>query len=165
MSKSIFCINRAKHFLPQGTLITLYHSLVHSHLLYCPLVTSCSSNKDLEKIFKIQKKAIRIVTNSSYHTHTAPLFGKHKILPLNKILLQAKLHFMHSIHYNYAPPTLKHMCLTNSERTLSHHLRNQDEYTIPRANYTFFTRFPLYTLPKAWNTAGVDTTCIQNCSP
>ena len=89
MSKSIFCINRAKHFLPQGTLITLYHSLVHSHLLYFPLKTSFSSNQDLEKIFKIQKKAIRIVSNFSYHAHTAPLFAKHKILPFNKILLQA----------------------------------------------------------------------------
>ena len=37
MSKSIFCINRAKHFLPQKALITLYHSLIHSHLLYCPV--------------------------------------------------------------------------------------------------------------------------------
>ena len=115
MSKPIFCINRAKHFLQQSTLITLYQSLVHFHLLYCPIIISCSSNQDLEKIFKIQKKAIRIVTNSSYHAHTAPLSAKHKILLLNKIILQAKLHFMHSI---------------------SHHLRNQDEYSTPRANYT-----------------------------
>ena len=157
MSKSIFCINRAKHFLPQSTLITLYQSLVHSHLLYCPLITSCSSNHDLEKIFKIQKKAIRIVTNSSFHAHTAPLFAKHKILPLNKIILQAKLHLMHSIYYNYAPPTLKNMCKKNSERSISHNLRNQDDYTIPRANYSFYTRFPLYTLPLAWNNAGIVT--------
>ena len=157
MSKSIFCINRAKHFLPHNILITLYHSLVHSHLLYCPLIISCSTNQDLEKIFKIQKKAIRIVTNSSYHAHTAPLFAKHKILPLNKIILQAKLHLMHSIHYNYAPPTLKYMCQKNSARAISHNLRNQDDYTIPRANYTFFTRFPLFTLPTAWNSAGIVT--------
>ena len=157
MSKSILCINRAKHFLPHNILITLYHSLVHSHLLYCPLIISCSTNQELEKIFKIQKKAIRIVTNSSYHAHTAPLFAKHKILPLNKIILQAKLHLMHSIHYNYAPPTLKYMCQKNSARAISHNLRNQDDYTIPRANYTFFTRFPLFTLPTAWNSAGIVT--------
>ena len=106
--------------------------------------------------------AIRIVTNSSYHAHTAPLFAKHKILPLNKIILQAKLHLMHSIHYNYAPPTLKYMCQKNSSRAISHNLRNQDDYTIPRANYTFFTRFPLYTLPIAWNSAGIVTFYIQH---
>jgi len=155
MSKSIYCINRAKHFLPQKTLLTLYHSLVHSHLLYCPLIYSCTSNSNIEKIFKTQKKAIRIVTNSKFHDHTAPLFNKHKILPLEKILLQAKLHFMHSIHYSYAPPSLLHSWPKNTVRNIDHDLRNQNDYIVPRANLTFFTKFPLYTFPLAWNSAGI----------
>ena len=157
ISKSIYFINRAKHFLPLKALLTLYHSLVHSHLLYCPLIYSCTSKSNLEKLTKIQKKALRIVTNSSYREHTAPLFTKHQILPLEKIILQAKLHFMHSIHYNYAPSTLQLSWPRNSERDIDHNLRNSNDYTIPRANLTFFTRFPLYTFPLAWNSAGFFT--------
>ena len=28
---------------------------------------------------------------------------------------------------------------------------------MPRANYNFFTKFPLFTFPKAWNNAGIVT--------
>ena len=157
MSKSIFCINRAKHFLPQKALITLYHSLIHSHLLYCPIISSCTSNSNIEKIFRTQKKALRIVTNSSYLAHTAPLFAKHKILPYHKIILQAKLHLMHSIHFKYTPRTLQHMCTSNSERSISQNLRNRNEYFVHRSNFSFFNRFPLYTLPQTWNNAGIVT--------
>ena len=75
------------------------------------MITSFSSNQDLEKIFKIQKKTFALSQTPHIMpiAHTAPLFAKHKILPLNKIILKAKLPLMHSIHYNYAPPSLKHM--------------------------------------------------------
>ena len=157
MSKSIYCINRAKHFLPQSALLTLYHSLIHSHLLYCPLIYSCTNKTNLEKIFRTQKKALRIVTNSKFHDHTAPLFSKHKILSLEKIILQAKLHFMHSINYNYAPPTFQLLWQKNTARNLNNELRNQNDFTMPRANSNFFTKFPLFTFPKEWNNAGIVT--------
>ena len=32
--KSIFCINRAKYYLPQKALITLYHSIIYYHLVF-----------------------------------------------------------------------------------------------------------------------------------
>ena len=157
LSKSIFCINRAKHFLPQKALIALYHSLIHSHLLYCPLIYSCTSKTNLDKISRVQKKAIRIVTNSSYTAHTAPLFSLHKILPLEKIITYAQLLFMHSIHYNYALPAFLTMWPKNSERDTQHNLRNTGDFTVPRANLSFFTKFPLYSFPKAWNSSGLLT--------
>ena len=147
MSKSIYCINRAKHFLPQSALLTLYYSLIHSHLLYCPLIYSCTNKTNLEKIFPTQKKALRIATNSKFHDHTAPLFSKHKILSLEKIILQAKLHFMHSINYNYAPPTFQHHWQKNTARNLNNALRNQNDFTMPRANYSFFYQIPPIYIP------------------
>ena len=38
LAKALFCINRVKNFVPQKTLSTIYHSLFHSHLQYCPLI-------------------------------------------------------------------------------------------------------------------------------
>ncbi len=38
------------------------------------------------KLFKIQKKAIRIITGSNYNAHTAPLFLQQKILPFESIV-------------------------------------------------------------------------------
>ena len=98
LSKALFCINRVKNFLPLKTLITIYHSLFHSHLLYCPLIVNSASKSNIDKIFIMQKKAIRSVTNSKPHTHTEPIFSSLKILPYHKITYKAQLAYFHSIH-------------------------------------------------------------------
>jgi hypothetical protein len=116
LSKSTFIINRSKNFLPKSSLLTLYYSLIHSHLSYCPLIASCTSKTNLAKIFLAQKKAIRIITLSKWNDHTDPLFSELNILPYPKMILQAKLHFMHSYHYNYAPPSFNDTWILNSAR-------------------------------------------------
>ena len=157
LSKAFFCINRVKNFLPQKTLKTLYFSLFHSHLLYCPLIVSCTSKTNQEKIFIMQKKAIRSITNSNSHTHTEPLFTSLKILPYHKIIYKSQLLFFHSIHYKYAPSSFTTTWQKNSDRNPSYALRNANDYFVPPAKLTFFERFPLHTLPKIWNNSGTLT--------
>jgi Reverse transcriptase (RNA-dependent DNA polymerase) len=154
LSKSSYIINRSKNFLPKSSLLTLYYSLFHSHLSYCPSIASCTSNANIEKIARAQKKIIRSITNSPYNSHTDTLFTNLKILPYTKLILQSKLLFMHSYHYNYAPPAFTNTWTLNANRVPELNLRNSEDYTLPRPNLTFFTRFPLYTFPKAWNEAG-----------
>jgi exonuclease III len=154
LAKSTFIINRSKNFLPKSSLITLYYSLIHSHLSYCPIIASCTSKTNLKKIFLAQKKAIRIITLSKWNDHTDPLFTELKILPYPKMILQAKLHFMHSYHYNYAPPSFNDTWILNSVRYPERELRNADDYYLPRPNLTLFTNLPLYSLPLSWNEAG-----------
>ena len=43
------------------------------------------------------KKAIRIVAKANYTAHTAPIFTELNILPVDKLITQAKLTFMHSV--------------------------------------------------------------------
>jgi hypothetical protein len=40
-----YIINRSKNFLPNKSLKTLYFALVHSHLLYCLPIYSCTTQK------------------------------------------------------------------------------------------------------------------------
>ena len=48
-----------------------------------------------------------------------------------------------------------------SDRDTQHELRNANDYQIPPAKLTFFTRFPLHTLPKTRNNAGI-ISCYSN---
>jgi hypothetical protein len=154
LSKSSFIINRSKNFLPKASLITLYYSLFHSHLTYCTTIASCTSKANVDKIFRAQKKVIRSITNSHYNAHTQELFARLGILPYTKLITQAQLHFMHSYHHHYSPPSFSNTWLLNSERAPELNLRNSEEYSLPRPNLSSFTKFPLYTFPKAWNEAG-----------
>jgi hypothetical protein len=70
MSQSNYIINRSKNFLPYASLRTLYFALIHSHLLYCLPIYSCTSQKNINKLFLAQKKAIRSVCTVMQNTGT-----------------------------------------------------------------------------------------------
>ena len=105
-------------------------------------------------MFKLQKKAIKIISKSKINDHTGPLFYKEKILPLDLLSTQCKLHFMHAIHYNYAPGSFANVFTKNANRDIDYILRNVSSYTIPPVRIESFKRFPLYTFPKLWNELG-----------
>lgn len=144
-------MKRASHFLSPKALRSLYFSMIHSHLLYCSIILSCTSVSNLSHIGKLQKKAIRIMTKSKYNTHTGPLFIENRILPFDKLLLQNKLLFFHSIEFNYAPRSFNNVWTKNTDRDLDYNLRNTDQYVIPPIRIELFRKIPLISLPTAWN--------------
>jgi hypothetical protein len=142
----------------------LYFALVHSHLSYCPIITSCASSKNIQKISRVQKKAIRIISNKGYFEHTDPLFKELKILPYKQLISFSKLNFMHSVTYNYCPSSFTDIWKLNNERNgepREHNLRNADLLAIPHPRIELYKRSPMYSLPKLWNE--LDETRNQNC--
>ena len=154
LSRSLYCIKRVSKKLSKKSLLSLYYALIHPHLLYCINILSCTSKSNLLRIQKMQKKAIRIITKAKINEHTGPLFKHCKILPFEQLCLQAKLLFMHSIHYNYAPNSFSNTFPTNQIRNIEHNLRNQNEFLLPGCRIEWFKKFPLYTFPLAWNNLG-----------
>ena len=154
LSRSLYCIKRVSNKLSKKSLLSLYYALIHPHLLYCINILSCTSKSNLLLIQKMQKKAIRIITKAKINEHTSPLFKLCKILPFEQLCLQAKLLFMHSIHYNYAPHSFSNTFPTNQIRNIEHNLRNQNEFLLPGCRIEWFKKFPLYTFPLAWNNLG-----------
>ena len=153
LNKSYYCISRAKNILPTKALTSLYYALFHSHLTYCPSIISCTSKSNIEKISKIQRKIIRTITHSPYRSNTDHLFTKLNIMPYHALIDYSKLTIMHSIHYNYAPESLRNLWPTNLTREINHNLRNTNDYSIPRINYSFFSRSPSITFTTLWNSS------------
>jgi hypothetical protein len=151
LSKSLYCINRAKNFLTKKALKTLYFSLIHSHLSYCTPIIGCSSNSNILTIFKMQKKAIRTITKNNYLAHTNPLFLEQKILPFPSLITYTQLKLMHSIVYSYCPPSLRNIFRTNNQREVNHDLRNANLFTIPHPRIELFKKSLLYSIPTEWN--------------
>ena len=58
------------------TMIILYKSLIASYLNYGFILWG----KESQKVLTLQKKAIRLISNSSCNSHTNPLFIQHKLL-------------------------------------------------------------------------------------
>ena len=60
----------------------LYYAHVHSLLHYCNSLWGSTSNSHLQSVILMQKRILRIISNSSYLEHTRPLFKAKEILTL-----------------------------------------------------------------------------------
>ena len=58
LSKALFCLRRAKSSLDSKSMLSIYYSLFHSHLLYCVNILGCSSNTNIKRILLLQKKPL-----------------------------------------------------------------------------------------------------------
>jgi hypothetical protein len=101
----------------------------------------------------MQKKALRIITNSSYNEHTDPIFKELKILKYHQIVEIAQLQHMHAVHFGYAPSEIVGLWAGNSARQ-GYILRNRDQINIPRSNYAFYDKMPPVAFSKTWNAYG-----------
>jgi hypothetical protein len=154
VSKSLFCINRIKNFVSQETKKTLYSAMIHSHIVYCMSVYGCANKTSLNRLRIKQKEAIRVICNAGYREHTAPLFARLKILPLDQLIEHSVLKFMHSFHHNLLPPSFNEMWSTNRNRQPDRELRNADQLYIPPHRFATLKRLPLFNFPAMWNAAG-----------
>ena len=89
LSKATGTINTIKDYVPKKVLRSLYFSLIQPYLIYClPIWGSNHNCTEFNDIFIIQKRAIRIITNSTIkinnqYKHTKPLFQKTNNLTLH----------------------------------------------------------------------------------
>ena len=74
----VFCPNYAIMF--HKTCISVYFSLFYSFILYDSLAWQFTSKTNLNRVFILQKKCLRIITFSFYKDHSNPLFKDLKAL-------------------------------------------------------------------------------------
>jgi hypothetical protein len=91
ISKFSGVLNRLQNFLPSRILRVFYFSMVHSTLNYCILTWGLKCTR----IFKLQKKIMRIISKSKYNAHTEPIFKEFGILKFEDIIKyeSAKFYF------------------------------------------------------------------------
>ena len=93
----------------------LYYSLVYPYLYYGNIIWGSTYASNLNRLKVLQKRIVRIITNSSYDAHTAPLFYSYSLLNLDNIhFLQVGI-FMFSVNTKTISKTFQDMFCKNSE--------------------------------------------------
>ena len=150
ISTSLYFINRAKNLLTTNTLKMLYHSLINSHLLYCLPAWSCGLESTLTPLIKMQKRALRIVTNKRYNSHTVPIFKKLEILPLKECAIYTKILFIYDYINGKLPESFLNTWL--KRRDLNPRiLRNSNMFDVKKPKFTSIERFPKFNFQDLWN--------------
>ena len=89
ISKITGLLHKLKSEYPTSMLKSIYNTLILPNINYCIL----SWGSQIDKIYLLQKKAIRNISKSDFRAHTEPLFKEHNILKVQDIYHMAILKF------------------------------------------------------------------------
>ena len=99
LSKITGILNRLHYFLPRQQLMLIYNSLFLPHVNYCLLAWGFSS----DRIYMLQKRAIRLICSANFLAHTEPLFKELNTLKINDIMQVRALKFYFRYSHNELP--------------------------------------------------------------
>ena len=113
---------------------------------------------NLNRIFILQKRAVRAITNCDYRAHSAPLFAKFRILDIFQVNLFLIAKFMLYYHNQLLPPLFLNLFETSSE-IHNYGTRTAGCYRphFRRTNIKQITI--LFQGPKIWNSLPTSITC------
>ena len=143
IKRSIGILSKLRYFLSTKTLLNLYYALVEPFLNYCIIAWGNTYQTTLQPLFILQKKALRIITFSSYNEHSSPLFKDLNVVKLSDIITFQLAVFMYKFHNNLLPPVFDPYF--NSVGMLHNYntrLSSKMTYVIPkvRTNYGKFNK-------------------------
>ena len=113
--RAVGLLKYAKRFLPQNSLKTLYTSIVEPHFLYCCAVWGCCGTTEISKLQKLQNRAARIITNSSFDASSKPLIQNLGWKTVNDVIKHESMTMVYKSINNIAPPYMNDMFTRNSQ--------------------------------------------------
>ena len=150
LAKSLGILNKLKYYLPQDIMRTLYLTFVQPYFLYGIQCWFSTYSNNTDSAVNLQKRAIRIVTNSEYLAHTGQLFKMLGILKLKDLYrIHVLLYMFKTINSNYDS---KLLALLNYQADVHNYsTRSASLFRLPNFRKSV-SRFSLqYRGPALWN--------------
>ena len=146
LSKSIGILYKIRSYATDEIMISLYYTIVYPYLLYCNLVWAGTTDNHLMPLMLLQKKIIRIITNSDYLAHTNLLFYRTGILKLTDLhSYELCLYMFRKLKLEPAEPSL-----------YPYATRGRDDILPAFQRLSLTQRSLLYSAPQAWNRLPVE---------
>ena len=137
LTKTVGVLNRLKYEYPLAILKTLYNTLFLPHLNYGILLWG----SETESIHKVQKRALRIISDNKFNAHTEPICRAERLLKVKDIYRLGIYKFYYKLINNHLPHYFQDFTPTFSVGVNHYSLRNPIRQ-IPRIKHEF-PRHPL----------------------
>ena len=152
ISKVIGLLFRLNSTLPCNALTTLYSALLLPHILYGVEVWHGVLQSNDDRIFKLQKKAIRAINCLTYNAHTNEYFKNMNLLKLNDIYKSKVLTYMFNSIETFP---------TNADTHL-YNTRHSNDLSIPRCYRARTQSTIFYKGVGLWNDLPEDIRSMQS---
>ena len=150
VSRGIGILYRLRNLISQKSLTILYNALVLPYITYCNIVWgNCGSTKT-NSILLLQKRALRLITNSQYRSPSDPLFAQIKALKIHDIHTFQSAIFMYKYNRNQLPSVFDNF-LTSNANIHSYPTRRSSDYHLENPRIVLAQKSLKHHGPDVWN--------------
>ena len=107
VSRTVGLITKLRHFLPTHTLLNIYQALVAPYLTYGLAIWGQACKSYLDKLLKLQKRALRFIFFSDHSEHAIPLFLDAQVLPIKFLYYESIANLMFDVRNTTAPSNIQ----------------------------------------------------------
>ena len=147
-SKTIGVVNKLKYLLTLTVKLISYNYLILPHLKYYEIT---NWGYKCDRINKLQKKAMRIVSLSKYNAHTDPIFKRLHLLKVADILKIQELKFHYRFMHNTLHRYLQRIAFHQNpiiHPAHDYNTRRQNELHITRTYHEYAQRCIRHNIPR-----------------
>jgi hypothetical protein len=141
--------------LPFDILYSLYNTIVNPYFDYCNIAWATNATTKLDKLNRIQKKALCIITKSKWNAHTTPLFRSKNILKICDINSLQVGCFVYKATHNILPPSFCNYFMLNSDVHDHYTRKSSDIHSLESRTSIRQYNVRLYGI-KIWNSIPTD---------
>lgn len=150
LSKGIGILCRAKRLLDSKTLTLLYNALIQPYLAYCITIWGHTYQTYISRIHLLQKKLVRIISNSDFRAPTINLFKSLKIMTIYQLYEYFTAIFVYKTLHSKVPAQFWHYFKRNVISRHYYDLR-------PGFHTSKVSEFSVKVMgPRIWNRLSID---------
>jgi hypothetical protein len=149
VSSSIGALKRARPFVSEHTAEQIYKTLILPHFDYCSTVWGGIDQYLVDKLQKLQNRAARVITRTSYETRSTKLLSELNWDKLATRRHKQKATLMFKTRRGLAPNYLQTMF---ESKIKSHKLRNSENaLLLPKLRTEYMKKAFCYSGARLWN--------------
>ena len=130
ISQKVGILNKLKSFLSIKVLLILYNSFILPHFNYCLLAWGYK----VDRLFSIQKRAVRIINKADFNAHSEPIFKGLKLLKLQDIYKLQLLKFHYKLKNETLPVYFRNFPLFQNSSIHDYNTRGRGNIFITRTS-------------------------------
>ena len=106
---------KLRHFVPRKTLIQIFQSLIFLCINFAATVWGLASKRYLDKILRLQKRALRFIYSAERKYHALPLFVYTDVLPVKFLNFESVCCLMYDVRNKTAPTNILNLFTDTSK--------------------------------------------------
>ena len=128
----------------------IYNSIISPYFRYCNIAwSSCNSYSTL-RLYRLQKRAVRVITHANFLAHTKPLFSQLNLLNVYDFSDYEIAIFMYLCYKSYIPNNISELFCYNAD-IHSYNTRGSSNFHLPKIRTSLAKNCIFYKGPIIWN--------------